>query len=284
MFEDWTMDLKSMFLRGKQASESEKRRAMDNVSGGGAHELFLEYEGLFGPSKPRPRRSSTAGTRLATPRVANADQQSKAKLSQELLRDSQNPYERSRKSFSALHDASHDPRSHTTRMSSRRKKGFFSLKRSTREEREDYPDRYSQSPPVCALGQENVGRTPRSGWLRRCISTNSRVNPSRPPSSPAIAPYYEPLILENDDDYTALPTLPGYKNEPYRPPEKLPSGAAARAAAAAQNELLDTIRDLRLAEPEVNRDSESGVGIEVRDVGDLVADFDFDVPIARRGK
>jgi hypothetical protein len=48
-------------------------------------------------------------------------------------------------------------------------------------------------------------------------------------------------------------------------------GAAARAAAAAQNEMFETSRALklrdstRLGEPHVTNDSESGIGIDIRD-------------------
>lgn len=92
-------------------------------------------------------------------------------------------------------------------------------------------------------------------------------------------------ITEDDNDYTALPKLPGYEEEEQQLPDKPTSGAAARAAAAAaaQNEVIDSMRYLRL-EPRVTRDSESGVGIEVRDEGDLVADFEFDIPVVRKGK
>lgn len=81
-----------------------------------------------------------------------------------------------------------------------------------------------------------------------------------------------------------MPILPSYKEERYRSPAEFPSGAAARAAAAAQHEVLDTIRNLRLTEPKVTGDSESGVGIEVRDAGDIVTEFDFDFPVVRRGR
>ncbi len=277
------MDLRSIFLRSKQTSTSEKRRTKDNLSSAGAQELFLEYEGFLGPSKPRPRRPSVAGTRLVTPRIADADHKSRANISQDLSRDLKTSYEESRKSFSGLRDEVDGPRSYPRRILSRRRKGLFSLKRSTREEPRVHPDQYSQSSSVYVLGQENIGRSPTCGWLRRCISTKSRGYLSPPPSFTTIPPYYGSPIRENND-YTALPQLPGYEIEPYRPPGELPSGAAARAAAAAQNEVLDTIRNLRLVEPKVTRDSESGVGIEVRDRGDLIADFDIDIAVVRKGK
>ena len=71
--------------------------------------------------------------------------------------------------------------------------------------------------------------------------------------------------------------------EPSRPSLNLASGAAARAAAAAQNELLDSIRNISLAESCLTGDSESGVGIEIRDSGETIAEFDFDIPVVRRG-
>ena len=97
-------------------------------------------------------------------------------------------------------------------------------------------------------------------------------------------PYDGSLIFE-DDDFTALPAMPGcaFELEPSRPSLNLASGAAARAAAAAQNEILESMRNITLAEPHLTRDSESGVGIEVRDGGETMAEFDFDIPVVRQG-
>lgn len=91
------------------------------------------------------------------------------------------------------------------------------------------------------------------------------------------------LIFEEEDDITALPALPGCGMEPARPSLNLASGAAARAAAAAQNEILDSMQKITLAETDVTRDSESGVGIEVQDSGETIAEFDFDIPVVRQG-
>ena len=75
--------------------------------------------------------------------------------------------------------------------------------------------------------------------------------------------------------------VPGFGYETPRAPSDLSSGAAARAAAAAQNEILATMRSLNLAESKINRDSESGVGIEVRDRTEEVADLE--IPVVRQG-
>jgi F-box and WD-40 domain protein 1/11 len=53
--------------------------------------------------------------------------------------------------------------------------------------------------------------------------------------------------------------------KPPRIPDDLMSGAAARAAAATQNEMFESVRNLRIPEPKIPRDSESGIGIEMRD-------------------
>lgn len=58
---------------------------------------------------------------------------------------------------------------------------------------------------------------------------------------------------------------PGTGMKPPRIPDDMMSGAAARAAAATQNEILESVRNLRLLEPKIPRDSESGIGIEMRD-------------------
>ena len=152
------------------------------------------------------------------------------------------------KSFSGLSDAIEEFRSRPTRVLSRRKRSFFSNKHT-----------HSESCPADA------------------VST----------ASPPSAPWY----CYNEEDFTALPVFPGSETAPPRsidllgtsePPEKLANGAAARAAVAAQNELLDALKHIRLAEPKVTRDSESGVGIEVRSHGESTADVG--VPVVRKGE
>lgn len=76
---------------------------------------------------------------------------------------------------------------------------------------------------------------------------------------------------------------------PSRPSVHRSSGAAARAAAAAQNELLGSTRNLEtaskdstLVEPTIARDSESGIGIDLRDREEDIALID--VPISRLGQ
>ena len=96
-------------------------------------------------------------------------------------------------------------------------------------------------------------------------------------------PSYDGSLIFEDDDFDALPALPGCAVEPPRPSLNFASGTAARAAAAAQNEILDSMRNITLAESHLERDSESGVGIEVRDGGETIAEFDFDIPVVRLG-
>lgn len=152
------------------------------------------------------------------------------------------------KSFSGLSDAIEEFRSRPTRVLSRRKRSFFSHKHA-----------HSESCPADAV----------------------------PSASPLSAQWY----CYNDENFTALPVFPGSETAPpepvglpkvSEPPEKFVSGAAARAAVAAQNEILDALKNIRLAEPKVTRDSESGVGIEVRSHGDST--LDIDIPVVRKGE
>lgn len=62
-----------------------------------------------------------------------------------------------------------------------------------------------------------------------------------------------------------LSPLPGSCLQPPRIPDNLESGAAARAAAATQNEILESVRNLVFVESKIPRDSESGIGIDLRD-------------------
>lgn len=113
------------------------------------------------------------------------------------------------------------------------------------------------------------------GWLRKCVSTtlgrrhraqnNSNLTRDGHPlqGSPEILP------------------SPGIGIEPPQVPNSTTSGAAARAAVAAQNEMLESARNMRLSEPIVTKDSESGIGIEVRDRrGEST---DNTTPVVRRG-
>ena len=152
------------------------------------------------------------------------------------------------KSFSGLSDAIEEFRFRPARVLSRRKRSFFSNKHT-----------HSESYPA-----DTVSAT-----------------------SPQSAPWY----CYNEEDFTALPVFPGSETAPpgsidlpgtSEPPEKLTSGAAARAAVAAQNELLDALKHMRLTEPKVTRDSESGVGIEVRTHGEPTVDMG--IPVVRKGE
>lgn len=112
-----------------------------------------------------------------------------------------------------------------------------------------------------------------SEWLRRCVSATFR-HPCRPSTS----------LQSHDDasfhvDYLTAP-IPGIGIEPPIIPDNLTSGAAARAAAATQNEILECVRNLRLTEPHIRRDSESGIGIEMRERGT----DSIDIPIPRKGE
>ena len=119
-----------------------------------------------------------------------------------------------------------------------------------------------------------------SYWLRR--TTSLRFRRRRRPSAPnmslmqaesANASHPEIKIPEVNLEY------PSYAPNPT-------GGAAARAAAAAQNEMLETARSSilrdssRLVEPKFNNDSESGIGIDLRDRFD---EMDTSLPLTRTG-
>ena len=128
--------------------------------------------------------------------------------------------------------------------------------------------------------QDRAARTP--SFLRRCISIKSQGRPQTP--STPLPPYHEspPPNSHLPAPVPEFGFVPGFGFEPSRSPTDLSSGAAARAAAAAQNEILATMRGLSLAEPKINRDSESGVGIEVRDSAE--EPIGSEAPVVRQGK
>ncbi|KAL8708236.1 MAG: hypothetical protein Q9220_006813 [cf. Caloplaca sp. 1 TL-2023] len=96
-----------------------------------------------------------------------------------------------------------------------------------------------------------------AGWLRRCMSSTfrHRRRTSEVSSRPSTA------LWTQQDSF--LPKPPVGVNPPTLP-ENTSGGTAARAAAAAQNEMLDYMRRLRAKERHVREDSESGVGIDTR--------------------
>lgn len=112
------------------------------------------------------------------------------------------------------------------------------------------------------------------GWLRRCVS----ITPGHHSQDSGVP---KTASCKNPGDGSVVLPIPGIGIEPPKIPENTASGAAARAAAAAQNEILECVRNMRLSEPKVKRDSKSGIGIEVRDRGNDAGDVIL--PIVRKG-
>jgi F-box and WD-40 domain protein 1/11 len=89
------------------------------------------------------------------------------------------------------------------------------------------------------------------------------------------------LALHDFDAPTAsvYAPIPGNGFEPPVFPDNIYAGAAARAAAAAQNELARAERDgAKHSDTRLTRDSESGIGIDLRDRSEL---SDLDLTILR---
>lgn len=97
-----------------------------------------------------------------------------------------------------------------------------------------------------------------SRWLQHCATATFW---SRRRSRIIEENCCDPSTKHND----VVSPLPGCCMKPPRIPHDLTSGAAARAAAATQNEILESVRNQRSMEPKIPRDSESGIGIELRD-------------------
>lgn len=107
-------------------------------------------------------------------------------------------------------------------------------------------------------------------WFRRCIG--SKYPHQRRPSAAPYAHYNAPLQI----DHCPAP-IPGIGVEPPIIPDDPTSGAAARAAAATQNEILEFVRNLKLVE--VRMDAESGIGIEMQNKPEEI----INAPIPRKG-
>ena len=273
----------NMFSRGKRATSSDKKAKERPTAG--AHELFLEYEGFLAPSKPRPRTPSAPLSKPSTPLTHGEHNGHRIKLSGDTLRSSSVSHAITRKSFSGFGDANYELRSRPKRTSSQRTRSFLSFGKTSHAGAGHNIHNFSRPGPNYIVEEDSPAQSHTSGWLRRCISTSLKHRPSTSSSSVTPPPPYDGSLVFVDDDFTALPAIPGCTIEPEssRPSFNLASGAAARAAAAAQNEILDSMRNITLAEPHLTRDSESGVGIEVRDSGETLAEFDFDIPVVRKG-
>lgn len=270
-----------MFSRGKGAKSSDKKTKKEKPTAG-AHELFLEIEGFL-PTGPRPRTPSAPLSKPSTPLTHVKHNCHGLKLSENTLRSSTVSHGKTRKSFSGFGDA--DDESRSKRTPSQRTKSFLHFGKTAHGEPGHNIYNFSRPGPNYVVDKEAPTQSDTSGWLRRCMSTGLKHRPSTPSSSMTPPPPYDGLLIFEDDDFTALPAMPGGASEvePSRPSLCLTSGAAARAAAAAQNEILDSMRNITLAEPHPTRDSESGVGIEVRDGEETMAEFDFDIPVVRQG-
>lgn len=165
------------------------------------------------------------------------------------------------------------------RLGSRReKRSMVPMQRSVDEKQSNaYESPVGDHPP---LDRESGSHAP--PWLRRCMSL--RASSRTAATSGAPAPPYRDLLQPEISLAAPVPEfgrVPGLGYEPPRLSPDLSSGAAARAAVAAQNEMLASMRMMTLAEPKVNRDSESGVGIEATDaLGSILEPL---VPTIRQG-
>lgn len=238
-----------------------------------AHERFLEDEGFILPEEPaRPVKPAHSQTNLF-------HQFSHVKTSEESGRASSSASQlQPRQSFSGVSGTTVQTGTSLLNASKRTKKSILSFGRSIDGHAQESL-RHGRSRSSLLSEQEPVARTP--SFLRRCMSIKSQGRPQTP-STPL------PLYNDSSSRLSHLPApvpefglVPGFGFEPSRPPTDLSSGAAARAAAAAQNEILATMRSLSLAEPKINRDSESGVGIEVRDCTEEATGLE--VPVVRQG-
>ena len=238
----------------------------------GAHEYFLEREGYLPPEHP------TSASRPAGMHKSTVWQSHNAKTSQDSGRASAASQTGLRRSFSNFSATTAHSNSALLDPVKRRKRSILSFSHSINED--SHMNISSSRRQQSQVAERNHDGRPRH-FLRRCMSIRSQGRPPTPSSR-------SPMMLESPSASGYLPApvpefglIPGFGYEPPRAPADLSSGAAARAAAAAQNEILATMRSLSLAGTQINRDSESGVGIEVRDQADVGPGLE--IPIVRQG-
>lgn len=162
---------------------------------------------------------------------------------------------------------------HPRTSGSKRYKTILSPIGSVNEKTQQLPHQHSKSIINPRIEDSSPSYSKSSGWLRRCVSATFR-HPRRP--SATFQSHDNP---SSHVDYLTSP-IPGIGVEPPIIPDNLTSGAAARAAAATQNEILECVRNLRLTEPKLRRDSESGIGIEMRERGEE----SIEIAIPRKGQ
>ncbi len=191
------------------------------------------------------------------------------------------PRHQSSKSFSSLNHALSELRIASQRASmSLRRKSILSPRTANMPQENQAPVESERPSTSCNPTSKPSSHSRASVWLRRAASTSfrHRRNSSTLPSSTY---NYTPY------NYSVTSPVPGSGSEPPILPYDPASGAAARAAAAAQNEMLGVGRvlvlrdDKRLGEPKLTRDSESGIGIDIRDRTDETAESE--TTIVRKG-
>ena len=162
-----------------------------------------------------------------------------------------------RKSFSSLRGAVDEFRSLPRRAASRKQRSFFAALSLRHPESANIGNELE-------LGGLDQPRSSR--LLRRTTSTAHQDEQRR---SVLCTPTLDPVIPPTPDISSPVP---GVGVEPPRFPYNPASGAAARAAAAAaSNELFGSMLSVDLplgtgfVEPKVTMDSESGIGIDLRD-------------------
>jgi len=265
-----------IFSRKRRPSSDEKINKRNEISR--SHESFLESEGFLSPpnSTPLPsalRRPSTPLSRFAATRTSSALPNQAANSSEEKSRISSSTYERPRKSFSGLSRQTLDSVLTATTSSTKQKTGFFPFGRVGGEVSDE------ELKNNAWVEEHAHTDRPTSSWLRRCMGSTRGAQ--RRPHTPvtSLLAYSDPRYHDSHlpapiPDFGIVPGL-GHEQMGQRPNQS--SGAAARAAAAAQNELLESMRNVKLVDAHVSHDSESGIGIERADTL-----LDLTVPVIRQ--
>ena len=240
-----------------------------------SHTEFLEREGIIAPA--------VSATRSSTKRDYTFNNQRFTPKSPELLCEAPHKGGDCRpRTSSALSQAPTIAASYTGRRSLRER--IYLPK--NRGKQHVFPED-EVNPPSHANGLQEVraektrSRIIESLWTSRPRKLKSRhvkhhthdstqTASGRSISSPTDA--YVPAPAPNFGD------IPGFGFETPAPHVDLSSGAAARAAAAAQNELLESMRKMDLRGYSEVKDSESGIGIESAEDKSVP-----DTPLKRKG-
>ena len=235
----------NFFTRLWKRSSGDLNEPKERPSSSGAHERFLENEGLLQPAGPESvQRPHSKHPRLVPREDTYIPRSSPAHSGSSCRKRS---YRTPRHSGSVTsYELAKPPAAPTA------------IDKYIYYPDDNLPQRSGAYPQTKSETQGPVQPLTRTSFMRRLRSTTLKSQQSCKDSFHTSFVSHKALPSTQDDwpyseDYVPAPAptfgeIPGFGIEKARPPIDLSSGAAARAAAAAQNEILEKMRRMNVGE------------------------------------